>query len=86
MPRASTAAQRDSCGAAVGTSSAGRCVGGFLSGPSWLVALVMMALGYVLRHGGWSHGTIGVVYAVVGTALVLASRRFWRAWRQTRLG
>ncbi len=57
----------------------GRCVGGFLSWRTWGFVVLMMGLGYTLRHGLLPHGVVGVIYVWVGTALLLASRRFWAA-------
>ncbi len=58
----------------------GRCIGGFLSIRTWLFVLLMMALGYALRHGLAPKPAVGVLYVAVGTALLLAARRFWLAW------
>ncbi len=60
----------------------GRCIGGFLSVRTWLFVLLMMALGYGLRHGLLRPAVVGVIYVAIGSALVLASRRFWIAWRR----
>ncbi|MEW6251370.1 MAG: hypothetical protein AB1716_12040 [Planctomycetota bacterium] len=61
-----------------------RCAGGFLSVRTWLFVLLMMALGYTLRHGLLPHEVVGVIYVAVGAALLVASRRFWIAWRHAR--
>jgi hypothetical protein len=58
----------------------GRCIGGFLSWRTWGFVVLMMGLGYTLRHGLLPHSVVGVIYVWVGTALLLASRRFWAAW------
>jgi hypothetical protein len=62
----------------------GRCLGGFLSLRTWGLVVLMMAGGRVLRSTV-AHGIVGPLYIAVGTALVLASRVTWRAWRASRL-
>ena len=64
----------------------GRCLGGFLSWRTWLVVIAMMVLGRLLRADfmpipiAW----VGLLYAVVGVALVSASVWLWTAWHQIR--
>jgi hypothetical protein len=58
----------------------GRCLGGFLSWRTWLLALGMMAAGFILRHSHVPHVILGPVYSAVGAALLLASAKMWRAW------
>ncbi len=59
----------------------GRCIGGFLSVKSWLLVLVMMAGGRLLRAGYLPKTLIGFLYVAIGVALVFGSRRPWVAWR-----
>jgi hypothetical protein len=61
----------------------GRCLGGFLSLPTWGLVVLMMVAGRVLR-GTLAHAIVGPLYIAVGTALVLSSRFSWRAWRESR--
>ena len=63
------------------TRGDGRCIGGFLSARTWLFVLIMMGLGYALRHGLAPRAVVGVIYVAIGTSLLLAARRFWAAWR-----
>ncbi len=51
---------------------------GFFSVRSWAVVLSMVALGHLLRLTALSRPVLGVVYVAVATALVVASRVFWR--------
>ncbi len=51
---------------------------GFFSVRSWAVVLSMVALGHVLRLTTLPRPMLGVVYVAVATALVVASRVFWR--------
>jgi hypothetical protein len=58
----------------------GRCIGGFLSVRTWLFVGLMMLAGYLLRHSALPRAIVGLIYAAVGTALLVASRRLWGAW------
>ena len=60
----------------------GRCLGGFLSPPTWGLVFLMMVAGRLLR-GTLAHGIVGPFYITVGTALCFSSRISWRAWRQS---
>ena len=62
----------------------GRCIGGFLSLPTWGFVLLMMLLGYWLRHGLLPRAIVGLIYVAVGVALASASRQLWRAWYRHR--
>ncbi len=64
----------------------GRCVGGFLSPRSWAMVAAMMVIGRFLRGGVFSIHVVGLVYVLVGTALVVASRVLWAAWRRHPVG
>jgi hypothetical protein len=55
----------------------GRCLGGFLSWKSWLLVAGMMLLGRFLRHSSLPLLWRGLIYAAIGAALFLASRRIW---------
>ncbi len=56
------------------------CVGGFFSPTSWLLIVGMMVLGQVLRASPLPRADIGFLYVLVGTALLISSRVFWREW------
>jgi hypothetical protein len=58
----------------------GRCLGGFLSLRSWALVAVMIIGGRLLRAGGVDLHLVGLLYVVVGTGLLLASRIPWQAW------
>ena len=62
----------------------GRCIGGFLSVRSWAFVVLMMGLGRALRASATPRTILGFVYVAVGLALLLASRRLWWAWRESR--
>jgi hypothetical protein len=64
----------------------GRCVGGFLSPQSWAMVAAMMLIGRLLRGGALSARVIGLVYVLVGTALLVAVRVLWAAWRRHPAG
>jgi hypothetical protein len=62
----------------------GRCLGGFLSVRTWLLVGFMVLVGRVLRSFVLAGTAAGLLYVVVGVALVLSSRLMWRAWRVAR--
>ena len=43
--------------------------------------VAMIGTGYLLRHSGVPRPWIGVIYAAVGSGLILASIGTWRRWR-----
>lgn len=55
----------------------GRCVGGFLSGRTWALVAVMAAAGRLLRSGVMARHVVGLLYVLVGSALLVASRVVW---------
>jgi hypothetical protein len=55
-----------------------RCIGGFLSVPSWLLVIGMVLAGRFLRALGFPPGVAGFIYVAVGAGLLLSSRRLWR--------
>jgi hypothetical protein len=57
-----------------------RCLGGFIPLWGWGLVLVMMGMGFALRHGLLPHPLVGLIYAAIGTALLTGSLDFWRAW------
>ena len=59
----------------------GRCVGGVFSWGSWGIAVLMMAGGIALRHSPLPRPWLGVLYAAIGTALIVASLRSWARFR-----
>jgi hypothetical protein len=61
-----------------------RCVGGFLSVKAWALVAGMMLLGRFLRSSEIPRQILGLLYAGVGTGLLLSSRIFWQAWLRER--
>lgn len=57
-----------------------RCIGGFLSLKTWLIVAVMATVGRLLRAGLLPMHVVGLLYAAIGTALLVGARNFWRAW------
>lgn len=63
----------------------GRCLGGFLSVRSWVLVLLMMTLGQLLRASQLPRAHLGMIYVWIGSALLIASRRYWRGlWELSR--
>ena len=58
----------------------GTCLGAVYSIKTWLLVLVMMASGMVLRRSSLSPEVLGVLYGTIGWALLFSSRNAWRAW------
>lgn len=64
------------------TRGNGRCLGGFLSPTTWGLVVFMMVAGRVLRSGILPMPITGAIYAAIGIALLLTSRKLWAAWSQ----
>ena len=62
----------------------GRCVFSFIGWPSWLLVLVMIALGRWLRSSALPLPLVGLLYAWVGTALAAGSLVAWGALLRRR--
>lgn len=60
----------------------GDCLGGVFSFKSWLLIVVMILLGRLLRLSGLPLGIYGVVVLAVGWGLFLASRVMWLEWKR----
>jgi len=60
----------------------GHCLGGVYSVQTWILVLLMMLCGYVLRNLSLSPVLIGFLYVAIGWALIFSSRLGWRAWRR----
>jgi MFS family permease len=73
-PRAAANASR------ILASAESRCIGGAFSWGAWLFAVGMMLLGITLRHSLVPRPWLGLLYAAVGTALVVAGAGGWRRW------
>ncbi len=61
----------------------GTCLGAVYSKKTWLLVLVMMAMGIFLRNSSFPKPLLGMLYIMVGWALLWSSRNGWRAWRKT---
>ena len=59
----------------------GRCVGGFFSLRSWALVVCMIVLGRLLRGTSVPLHLLGLLYAAVGTGLLISSRSIWLAWK-----
>lgn len=59
----------------------GSCLGGVYSIRTWLLVLLMMGGGMVLRHSPIPREILGGVYMAIGWALFFSSRIAWQAWR-----
>lgn len=55
-----------------------RCVFSFIPARSYLLILIMMGLGFSLRHAPIPKIFLAPVYAAIGTALILSSVRYMR--------
>ena len=62
----------------------GRCMGGFFSLRAWALIACMMLLGRLLRGTSVPRHLLGLVYAAVGTGLLISSRSIWLAWKNHR--
>jgi hypothetical protein len=57
-----------------------RCIGGFFSWKTWILVVIMITAGTLLRRSDISRGVVGLVYVAIGIALLAASTLPWRAW------
>lgn len=49
--------------------------------PSWLLAPLMIAVGFAIRRSGIPTVALGGIYLAVGLGLVVGAAPAWRAWR-----
>ncbi|MGD8529665.1 MAG: hypothetical protein PVH35_05060 [Syntrophobacterales bacterium] len=59
----------------------GRCMVSFYSLRVWAIVIIMMLMGRILRGAGISYSLLGLIYAAVGTSLLMSSRSIWLAWK-----
>ncbi|MEJ2428023.1 MAG: hypothetical protein P8075_03735 [Deltaproteobacteria bacterium] len=59
----------------------GRCLASFYSLRAWALVVLMMAMGRILRGAGIPYSLLGLIYAAVGTGLLMSSRSIWLAWK-----
>lgn len=59
----------------------GTCLGAVYSLKTWLLVLVMMGTGMVLRHSALPREILGGLYVTIGWALFFSSRYAWLAWK-----
>jgi Ca2+/Na+ antiporter len=59
----------------------GRCLVSFYSLRVWAIVIIMMLVGRILRGAGISYSLLGLIYAAVGTSLLISSRSIWLAWK-----
>ena len=60
----------------------GTCLGAVYSMKTWLLVMVMMTMGILLRHSALPRPWLGILYATIGWGLFWSSRLGWRAWQQ----
>jgi len=58
----------------------GTCLGAVYSWKTWLLVLLMMTAGFVVRTITQPGPMIGTLYCAVGWSLCLSSRLGWREW------
>ena len=59
----------------------GKCIGGVYPVKIWLLVLVMMLSGILLRNSSLAKEVLGLLYVAIGWALLYSSRNAWRAWK-----
>ena len=60
----------------------GDCLGGVFSFRNWLLIVVMILLGRLLRLSGLPLGIYGLIVLAVGWGLFLASHIMWLEWKK----
>lgn len=58
----------------------GTCLGAVYSKKTWLLVLLMMGMGMVLRRASLPAGVLGTMYITIGWALLFSSRHAWKIW------
>ena len=58
----------------------GTCLGAVYSWKTWLLVLLMMTAGFVLRKITQPGPCIGTLYCAIGWSLCLSSRLGWQEW------
>jgi hypothetical protein len=61
----------------------GRCFWGIYSVKTWLLILVMMITGCLIRNSSLPKEFLGLFYISIGWGLFFSSRKAWIAWKQT---
>ena len=56
----------------------GACLGGVYSVKMWLLVVLMIVMGRLLRTSGLPLPVVGTLYAAIGWALFFSSRILWR--------
>ncbi|AGF79190.1 hypothetical protein UWK_02654 [Desulfocapsa sulfexigens DSM 10523] len=60
----------------------GRCIGGVYSVKTWLLVLLMMAAGCLMRNSSLPKELLGLFYVSIGWGLLFSSRTAWVAWKK----
>ncbi len=60
----------------------GTCLGGVYSVKTWLLVLLMMTMGFLLRNSSLPKEFLGVFYVTIGWGLFFSSRHAWRTWQR----
>jgi len=64
--------------ARLSTKADGACLGGVYSLKMWGLVVMMILLGWLLRHSGLASELIGTIYVAIGWALFFSSRLLWQ--------
>lgn len=59
----------------------GKCLGAVYSWKTWVLVLLMMGMGCLLRNSTLSKEFLGLFYVSIGWGLLFASRKSWIAWK-----
>jgi hypothetical protein len=63
------------------TTRDGRCLGGVYSIKTWLLVLLMMTAGYLMRNSSLPREFLGLFYVSIGWGLFFSSRHAWMVWK-----
>ncbi|NOY52789.1 MAG: hypothetical protein GXP58_04125 [Deltaproteobacteria bacterium] len=55
-----------------------RCLFSFQPWKSYIIILIMIAMGVTLRHSSFPKPYLAVIYMAMGAALILSSTRYWK--------
>lgn len=64
----------------IGSFQGKTCIGGVYSVKTWILVILMIGAGRLLRNSGLPLELLGFIYTAIGVGLFFSSRLIWRRW------